>query len=302
MISVIIPFCNAEKYIVSTIFSVLKQTYQDFEIICVDNNSIDSSRKQVEKLIQEFPSKIYLFDEKKKGANYARNLGIKKSKGEIIQFLDADDILVETKFEKQIIPFLDYTVSMVVSDRITMDEALENVIEKHNFSNIESYPLNTMISSVVITGNPLYRKSFIEKMGAWNEALPNAQDWELNIRAVLEGANIKYVLGVFLISRSVKNSLSYNWLNVSNTCANVLIKNYGIIANHKEKLNEKSISKIFFIFYLSAIHSKENEKEYIDFIIHNIPFWKKYLVFIKRLYAQLFGLQKLIRFEKKIAK
>ena len=151
-----------------------------------------------------------------------------------------------------------------------MNQSLTEIIYKHDFSSVETQPLNTVISQIIITGNPLYRKSFITKIGAWDVDLPNAQDWELNIRAVLSGAVIKYIKGDFLISRGVFNSLSSNWISVSNTSAQIIVKNYPKIIAHSEKLEANSVKKVFFIFYLSALYSTGNQKEeYCKFILNN---------------------------------
>ena len=251
LISVIIPFYNSEKYIAKTIDSVLNQTYSNFEIICVNNNSNDNSAEIVRKIIETYPQKITLIDEHRKGANYARNTGLEFATGNIIQFLDADDILEPTKFETQLKGFDLPEINVVVSDRVSMDESLTKIICKHDFSSIEKKPLNTAISQIIITGNPLYRKSFLMQIGAWDVHLPNAQDWELNIRAVLQGAKFKYIKGDFLICRGVLNSLSSNWLSVSNTTAQIILKNYSKICAQPEKLETTSLKKIFFIFYLS---------------------------------------------------
>ena len=302
LISVIIPFYNSEKYIAETINSVLEQTYPNFEIICVNNNSNDNSLEIVKNIKEKNRNKVFLIEEHSKGANFARNTGLNFSKGEVVQFLDADDILEPTKFEAQLKGFDTPGVNVVVSDRVSMNESLTEIIYKHDFSTIEKKPLNTVISQIIITGNPLYRKSFIMQIGAWDVKLPNAQDWELNIRAVLQGANFKYIKGDFLISRGVYNSLSSNWLSVSNTSAQIIIKNYSKICAQSEKLESSSMKKIFFIFYLSALNTnRDQKKEYCNFILNNITGWKSYINNpFKRLIAYALGLNGLVAMEKKL--
>lgn len=89
MISIVVPLYNKEKYIRKTIDYILNQTYQDFEIIVVNDGSTDNSVAEVEK-IQD--SRIRLVSQKNAGVSAARNLGIQKAKGEFIAFLDADDV------------------------------------------------------------------------------------------------------------------------------------------------------------------------------------------------------------------
>jgi glycosyltransferase involved in cell wall biosynthesis len=303
LISVVIPFYNSERFIAEAIRSVLQQTYINFEIVCVNNNSTDNSEKIVTELMREFPEKITLINEVNKGANYARNTGIKHAAGNIIQFLDADDIIQPQKFESQIKGFESPEVNIVVSDRVSMDESLARIVKKYSFEQIEKQPLNTVISQIIITGNPLYKKDFLNKICLWDCSLPNAQDWELNIRAVLNGATIKYIKGDLLISRSVSDSLSSNWKEVSFTSAGIIIKYHSQILTNKEKLNESSLKKIFYIFYLSAIYApKAMQKEFCDFILKNIFDWRSYLNNpAKKMIAGVLGLKNTIKIERKLA-
>src|SRR5690606_955976 len=86
--SVIIPLFNKEKYIKATLDSVFKQTFQDFEIIVINDGSTDNSENEVLKFDS---SKIRYFKTENKGVSAARNFGINQAKGRFITFLDADD-------------------------------------------------------------------------------------------------------------------------------------------------------------------------------------------------------------------
>lgn len=88
MISVIIPLFNKEQNIFYTLQTVLNQTFQDFEIVIVDDGSTDKSVEEVKKVID---SRIRLIQQSNAGVSAARNRGIEEAKGEYIAFLDADD-------------------------------------------------------------------------------------------------------------------------------------------------------------------------------------------------------------------
>lgn len=90
-VSIIIPFFNASKTILSTLKSVKGQTFGDFECILIDDGSTDSSYLIVKKYISA-DKRFKVFKQSKKGVVSARNLGIKKSNNRFIAFLDADDI------------------------------------------------------------------------------------------------------------------------------------------------------------------------------------------------------------------
>ena len=88
MISIIIPLYNKEQSIASTLQTVLKQTYQDFEIVIVNDGSTDHSVEEVAKVTDP---RIRLIHQNNTGVSAARNRGIEKARGEYIAFLDADD-------------------------------------------------------------------------------------------------------------------------------------------------------------------------------------------------------------------
>lgn len=89
MISVVIPLYNKEKQIAYTLQSVFEQTFQNFEIVIVDDGSTDNSVEEVEKFDD---SRIRLIHQTNAGVSAARNRGIEEASGELIAFLDADDV------------------------------------------------------------------------------------------------------------------------------------------------------------------------------------------------------------------
>lgn len=88
MISIVIPLYNKEKQIAYTLQSVFNQTFQDFEIVIVDDGSTDGSAAEVEKFSD---SRIRLIHQRNAGVSTARNRGIEEAKYDLIAFLDADD-------------------------------------------------------------------------------------------------------------------------------------------------------------------------------------------------------------------
>ena len=90
LVSVIIPIYNTEKYIKRAVDSVLSQTYQNFEILLINDGSSDGSSGICENLSNQ-DKRIRYFYQKNQGVSVARNLGLKKAKGDYIFFLDSDD-------------------------------------------------------------------------------------------------------------------------------------------------------------------------------------------------------------------
>lgn len=99
MISVIIPVYNLEDYLHVCINSVLRQSYQDFEIICIDDASTDSSLEILEYFAQKDSRVKILKNDSNKGPGYSRNRGLDIAKGKYISFLDGDDWFSPNTFE-----------------------------------------------------------------------------------------------------------------------------------------------------------------------------------------------------------
>ena len=97
-VSVIIPTYNRDKYIAEAINSVLSQTYQDFEIIIVDDGSTDKTKEVATHFVNKYPDKVKYLRQENEGAGSARNLGFKHSVGEYIADLVLDEkIIIELK-------------------------------------------------------------------------------------------------------------------------------------------------------------------------------------------------------------
>ena len=102
LVSVIIPYFKKKEYIKQTVDSVLKQTFQDFEIVIIYD---DENLEDYEYLIENFkknPNIKVIKNTKNLGVGISRNIGIKNSSGEFLAFLDADDLWLPNKLEEQI--------------------------------------------------------------------------------------------------------------------------------------------------------------------------------------------------------
>jgi glycosyltransferase involved in cell wall biosynthesis len=97
-VSVIIPVYNAERYLEETLRSVLAQTYAEIEIICVNDGSTDGSRA----VIERFGGRIRIIDQVNSGQTAAQNRGARESTGQLLAFLDSDDIWYPHKLEEQV--------------------------------------------------------------------------------------------------------------------------------------------------------------------------------------------------------
>ncbi|MFK8037012.1 MAG: glycosyltransferase family 2 protein [Crocinitomicaceae bacterium] len=253
-VTTVIPCYNCEDYILETVNSVLDQSHKAIELICVNNNSSDSTL-QILHEIAKSDNRVLVLNETQPGANFARNKGLSKATGKYIQFLDSDDVILEKKFELQTKVLETDNLDIVVSDRAVYNETLVEELETITFPSIVDQPLYESIEKIIITGNPLYRTDFVKKIGGYLPELISAQDWEFHIRCFLNNPKMAYLPTIFLHSRQLPNSLSSNFVDVShNSCS--------VIEMHKDKLMKNTVyehkgalRKILFTYLVSYVYS-----------------------------------------------
>ncbi|MCL2352359.1 MAG: glycosyltransferase [Firmicutes bacterium] len=99
-VSVIMPARNAEKTVAASVRSVLAQTYRDFELLVIDDESGDATGALVSGLLAGLPNALYYRLDKRGGRAFARNFGVSLAKGKWIAFLDSDDLWREDKLQR----------------------------------------------------------------------------------------------------------------------------------------------------------------------------------------------------------
>lgn len=181
MISVIIPTYNRSELIKRAIFSVLNQTYTDFEVIVVDDCSVDDTEKLV---VSINDGRIrYIKLETKSGAPAARNVGIKLSKRPYISLLDSDDEYLPNKLELQInkIKELPENVGIVYCGYFILyepDEIYTKVAPRHKGNLYNRLLRHNCMGSPT----PLIKRECFDTCGLFDESLPSSQDWDMWIR------------------------------------------------------------------------------------------------------------------------
>ncbi len=183
-VSVIIPTFNRRYTIPEAINSVLNQTYQNFEIVVIDDGSSDDTWKIIKKYNT---NKIKYIYQKHSGLPAkARNTGIKLASGEYIAFLDSDDIWMPTKLELQV-KFLEkhQDYSLVSSNMLTFGDIKENrKIYNPKFSTSGFVFRKLVLGNFVANSTAMVRKSAIEDVGYFNEdkRLFSVEDFEFYLR------------------------------------------------------------------------------------------------------------------------
>lgn len=211
LVSVIIPTYNNAQFVCDAIDSVLSQTYKNSEILVIDDGSTDDTRKRIEKYNGKHIKYIY---QENKGLAAARNTGIKASTGELIAFLDADDMWLPEKLERQINIIKEFPdVGLVGCGYYGVDESGERIKETkgRNYSNKESL-LNDLMMRNVVTGSGsgvLAKKECFKKAGLFDESFRSTEDRDMWYR-ILNLYDLRFVTEYLVIIRVRQNSLSKN--------------------------------------------------------------------------------------------
>jgi len=184
-ISVILPTYNRAKLINRSINSVLNQTYTEFELIIIDDGSVDFTEAIINKI--EDSRILYLRHEKNCGAAAARNTGLKIARGEFVAFQDSDDMWMPEKLEKQIRAILEAPseVGVVYTDMLRIDTNGQNYYwhspEITSGSLINTNTLCYQVGNLGIV-SMLIRKACLEEIGYFDERLPRFIDMDLCMR------------------------------------------------------------------------------------------------------------------------
>ena len=195
LVSVIIPTYNRSKYIADAIQSVLNQTYKDIELIVIDDGSTDNTKNVLQLYIEKKVVK-YIY-QKNAGPAAARNRGIKASRGELIAFLDSDDLWLTDKLEKQVaIMKKHHKAGLVYTNSKYVDANGVRIL--YRFPTSLELPCGKIFKEIILgeaplgTSSILVRKECFEEVGLYREDLFWGEDREMHARI-----SMKYdILGI----------------------------------------------------------------------------------------------------------
>ncbi len=208
MISVIIPCFNSERFIVRAIESVLEQTYRNYEIIVVDNNSSDNTISIIYDYKNRYPSIITVLHEYKKGAPAARNKGLWEAKGEWVQFLDSDDELLETKIENQLKVADSSGVDVVVGSSYIYKVSNNKLQKSLRPAEGDNAWKGLLTSKLGITSANLWRRDALLAVDGWDENRNSSQEYDLLFRMLKNNITIAFCPAPLTIVHINPNSIS----------------------------------------------------------------------------------------------
>lgn len=197
LVTTIIPVYNRPDQLIEAVASVLAQTYHPVEIIIVDDGSTDTTLQIANELVEKH-TEVQVIHQKNSGPGAAREAGRNLAKGEFIQYLDSDDILMPDKFMLQVSGLSDSKACDISYGITRYTDGKGKILEKEWKGT--GCRVSSMFPSMLKerwwgTSTPLYRSSILDTAGSWLNLI-NEEDWEYDCRLASLGAKLHYVASV----------------------------------------------------------------------------------------------------------
>lgn len=183
-VSIIIATRNYARFLNGTIESVIAQTHRDWELILIDDGSIDNTSEIIEPFLID--SRISYFKTEGLGQSRAKNLGIEKTRSELIAFLDGDDQWLPRKLELQLPLFANKSVGVVYSRRELMDEKGDSLPQPSAKMMRGKIYDGLLIQNTICFSSVVVRREVFEKVGAFDPSIGLAIDYDLWLRVARE--------------------------------------------------------------------------------------------------------------------
>jgi glycosyltransferase involved in cell wall biosynthesis len=226
LVSIIIPTYNHAHFLGAAIQSALAQDYPHLEVIVVDDGSTDNTREVVGPFL-EHPQVRYIYQENH-GLSAARNRGIAESRGEYLNFLDADDYLHPAKIARQA-QLLDSEpwLAFVYCDVIQVDENGEEIDNNYSIGLSRRKLDGDIFDSLMLGGYfpvhaVLIRRSVLDQVGLFDETLKSLEDLHLWLRVSAEGFRARYIDEKLVYYRRYGGSMSQDEVTMHSAYSTVI--------------------------------------------------------------------------------
>lgn len=283
LVSVIIPTYNFAKYIVKAIESVLSQTYNNWELIIVDDGSSDDTKEVVASYLSD--KRISYHYQENAGQAKAKNTAINLATGEYLAVLDADNICTDDRLEVAV-AFLNENPSygMCHADIISINEQ-GNIISEHNMARYSELAVNELLKDNFIAINTaVMRLDLVHEIGGFDDTIRRADDYEFCLRFCLS-FKIKYLSKKLCFYRVMENQISSDSRGRYESNEAILLNFYSQNARKHPQINWRRGLSFFYqrkARYLKSINRLGGALKAVatSFIWH--PFWQgPYRTFLK---------------------
>ena len=278
LVSIIMPAYNAEKTIAESIQSVIEQTYKNWELIVINDGSIDNTSS----IVYSFKDcRIILVEQANGGVANARNNGLRCAKGDFVAFLDSDDLWLSSKLTIQMACMIERAsfFSYGKSTCFYLDKQNTHACFYDLDINLD-YSQKILVFDFIPTLTVVMSRCVVDKIGFFDESLHGTEDWDYWIR-VLQTYKPLFVDSVLALYRIQSNSLSHQ-------SSKHYVEMRKVVEKNKKLYEKKSLGlmKWFFVkkeFLISREQNKIFNSLNLFFVILARP-----ALLIRFLYVRLF--------------
>ncbi|NLB66331.1 MAG: glycosyltransferase family 2 protein [Lentisphaerae bacterium] len=195
LVSVVIPVRNRSRWLPDAVQSALNQSHSPVEILLCDDGSTDGTEKLVADLAARWPEQICALHLPPRGPGPAREAGRQAARGEFIQYLDSDDLLLPDKFSLQIAALRQHPECAIAYGMTRLVDEQNNIlVSPFKWTGRELPQLfpGLLVDRWWCTHTPLYRRTLCDQIGPWSD-LRYSQDWEYDARAGALNVQLAFV-------------------------------------------------------------------------------------------------------------
>lgn len=251
LVSIITPCFNSHSTIIETIESVKNQSYDNIEHIIID----DGSSVPIENTIQPYLAIVTLLRQENAGVAAARNLAVKLAQGDILVFLDADDLIDESYVEKIVRVFLNQSDIAMVACYVSEIGRCRNRIKIQPFNLEEFYYHNSLFPSIIAV-----KKVLFEKVKGYNEKLKVCEDWDLYLKIAEINSNVHIIPEYLFFYRKHEDLSSLTDLMARDKCA--VHKAYYQFYQSRQEIYDQRLASPLNVAYLKMRADKRVSKTF----------------------------------------
>lgn len=268
-VSVIIPTYNCDRYLAEAIESVLAQSYQDYELLVIDDGSTDTTPS----ILAAYGDRLRSITQENQGVAVARNHGLKLAQGEFIAFLDADDVLLPHKLADQIKVFdsCDQTgnpIGIVHSGWRRITHQGHPLMDVEPWHTVPHLTLENWLQwKPVLPSAMMFRRDWLIKADGFDPRFPPAEDTDLVLRLALMGCKTQWLKTITVSYRQHEDSAMHKGLPQARSLTGVINQFF----SHpqlppKIRYMEKDVrysTNVWIAWYLYYTHHPTDMSEYL---------------------------------------
>ena len=261
-VSIVIPTYNQSQFVNEALESVLSQSFQNFEIIVINDGSTDNTKA----VLSNFNDHIQIINQENKGLSEARNKGIQKARGDFIAFLDSDDLWVPEKLESQMKLLRNnpeflwcYSDAEVFDSETGQTQYLYSQLYEHLYSGcIFNY---LILENFIASPTPIVHRDVFEGVGLFFDNRIVAEDWDMWLRISDDHpvALIERTLARRRIHAGMKTR-NRDWKKQYNRSVNTVERALNLKQGFSKKIKKEALSRLNIRIGRSLISKGKNDQ------------------------------------------